>query len=85
MGFIGIGYLAAIAGYPHLTVPVAEVKDLPVGLSVIGGQWQDMKVLLVGYQLEQALNFKPDVQMMESQMQAHPQWYAPLTDVKRKK
>lgn len=47
-GFIGIGYMAAIAGYPHLTVPMGAVRDLPVGLSVIGGQWDDAKVLGVG-------------------------------------
>ncbi len=27
---------AAIAGYPHLTVPMGVVKDLPVGLSIYG-------------------------------------------------
>ncbi len=47
-GFIGIGYLAAIAGYPHLTVPAGAVKDLPVGLSFIGAKWQDEKVLSIG-------------------------------------
>lgn len=48
VGFIGIGYLAAIAGYPHLTVPAGEVKNLPVGLSFIGGKWQDETVLRIG-------------------------------------
>ncbi|GFD93381.1 amidase [Alteromonas sp. KUL156] len=48
VGFIGIGYLAAIAGYPHLTVPAGQVKDLPVGISFIGSKWQDEKVLEVG-------------------------------------
>ena len=48
VGFIGIGYLAAIAGYPHLTVPAGQVKDLPVGISFIGGKWQDEEVLEVG-------------------------------------
>tara|TARA_B100000749_G_scaffold271965_1_gene253360 strand:- start:67 stop:1029 length:963 start_codon:yes stop_codon:yes gene_type:complete len=48
VGFIGIGYLAAIAGYPHLTVPAGEVKQLPVGLSFIGSKWQDEKVLRIG-------------------------------------
>jgi amidase len=47
-GFIGIGYLAAIAGYPHLTVPAGAAKDLPVGLSFIGAKWQDEKVLSIG-------------------------------------
>ena len=38
-GAIGAGYLAAIAGYPHLTLPMGGVEGLPVGLSIIGAQW----------------------------------------------
>jgi len=30
------GGLAAVAGYPHLTVPMGMVMGLPVGLSIIG-------------------------------------------------
>ena len=47
-GFIGIGYLAAVAGYPHLTVPAGEVKGLPVGISFIGAKWKDEEVLKMG-------------------------------------
>ncbi|MBH0112474.1 amidase [Novosphingobium sp. YJ-S2-02] len=47
-GGIGAGSLAAIAGYPHLTVPMGAVEGLPVGLSFIAGQWQDEKVLKIG-------------------------------------
>ncbi|GGF77003.1 amidase [Alteromonas lipolytica] len=57
-GFIGIGYLAAIAGYPHLTVPLTSVKGLPVGLSIIGGRWQDAKVLNAGLVFEQVSQFR---------------------------
>jgi amidase len=46
--------LPATAGYPHLTVPMGAVGGLPVGLSFIGGQWQDAKVLSAGYAFEQA-------------------------------
>jgi amidase len=47
-GSVGAGYLAAIAGYPHLTVPMGAVEGLPMGLSFIGGQWQDHAVLQAG-------------------------------------
>lgn len=53
-GRIGAGYLAAIAGYPHLTVPMGAVEGMPVGLSIMGGQWQDHAVLKAGAAYEKA-------------------------------
>lgn len=50
----GAGYLAAIAGYPHLTVPMGGIEGLPVGLSIMGGQWQDHEVLKAGAAYEKA-------------------------------
>ncbi|MDP8995225.1 MAG: amidase [Pseudomonadota bacterium] len=50
----GGGGLAAIAGYPHLTVPMGDLRGLPVGISFIGPQWADGLVLSVGYAYEQA-------------------------------
>ena len=48
------GSLAAIAGYPHLTVPMGEVEGLPVGLSFIGPKWSDKAVLEAGAAYENA-------------------------------
>lgn len=45
--------LAAVAGYPHLTVPMGFDRGMPVGLSFIGGRWQDAQVLSLGYGFEQ--------------------------------
>ncbi len=45
---IGAGSLAAIAGYPHLTVPMGDVEGLPVGLSFIGAKWADHAILQAG-------------------------------------
>jgi amidase len=50
----GAGGLAAVAGYPHLTVPMGAVKGLPVGLSFIGPKWSDGMLLSLGYAYEQA-------------------------------
>jgi amidase len=53
-GGIGAGYLAAIAGYPHLTVPMGAVERLPVGLSIMGARWADHDVLKAGAAYEKA-------------------------------
>jgi amidase len=45
--------LAAMAGYPHLTVPMAQVDHLPVGLSFIGPAWSEARLLGFGYAFEQ--------------------------------
>ncbi len=50
----GAGSLAAVAGYPHLTVPMGLVKGLPVGLSFIGSKWSEPLLLSLGYAYEQA-------------------------------
>jgi amidase len=50
----GAGGLAAVAGYPHLTVPMGLVKGLPVGLSFIGPRWSEARLLSLGFAFEQA-------------------------------
>ncbi|MBO2009543.1 amidase [Hymenobacter negativus] len=45
---------AAMAGYPHLTVPMGQVLGLPVGLSFVGGAYQEGHLLGLGYAYEQA-------------------------------
>lgn len=53
-GSIGAGSLAAIAGYPHLSVPMGAVEGLPVGLSFMGAKWTDARVLEAGAAYERA-------------------------------
>lgn len=62
---IGAGYLAAIAGYPHITVPMGGVEGLPIGLSIMGGQWQDHDVLKAGTAYEKARTTKLPVPTFE--------------------
>lgn len=50
----GAGSLAAVAGYPHLTVPMGLVRGLPVGLSFMGPKWSEQLLLSLGYAFEQA-------------------------------
>nr|WP_197409579.1 amidase [Erythrobacter sp. YT30] len=53
-GFIGFGSPAAIAGYPHLTVPMGHIEGLPIGISFFGAKWADYDVLNVGAAYEKA-------------------------------
>ncbi|QKG70248.1 amidase [Erythrobacter mangrovi] len=53
-GSIGFGSPAAIAGYPHLTVPMGAIEGLPVGISFFGAKWADHEVLKIGAAFERA-------------------------------
>ncbi len=44
---------AAVAGYPHLTVPLGFVDGLPVGFSFIGTANSDARILALGHAFEQ--------------------------------
>ncbi|MGH8218421.1 MAG: amidase [Steroidobacteraceae bacterium] len=44
--------LAAVSGDPHLTVPMGEVRGLPVGLSFIGPAWSERLLLACGFAFE---------------------------------
>jgi amidase len=45
---------AAVAGYPHITVPAGFVRGLPVGISFFGPAWSEPTLLKVAYAFEQA-------------------------------
>ncbi|RTL56136.1 MAG: amidase [Sphingobacteriales bacterium] len=45
---------AAMAGYPHITVPMGKVHELPVGLSFIAGAYQEGEIIKFAYAYEQA-------------------------------
>lgn len=61
----GAGYLAAIAGYPHLTVPMGTVDGIPVGLSFIGAKNKDAAVLAYGFAYEQASGRRVEPQYLK--------------------
>lgn len=45
---------AATAGFPHITVPMGMIFELPLGLSIFAGAYQEPIVLAFGYAFEQA-------------------------------
>jgi len=51
---IGSSSLAAIAGYPSITVPAGYVVGLPIGVSFMGGAFSDARLIRLAYAFEQA-------------------------------
>jgi amidase len=49
---------AAMAGYPHLTVPMGQVHGLPVGLSIVSGPYTEPLLFGLGFAYEQAAGLR---------------------------
>ncbi|MEQ7874142.1 amidase [Sphingomonas sp. ASV193] len=64
--------LAAVAGYPHLTVPMGLIQGLPVGLSFVGGKWQEARLLALGEAFERARGPLPGPRFLPSIEDAPP-------------
>ncbi|MEW6758552.1 MAG: amidase [Acidobacteriota bacterium] len=45
---------AAVAGYPAVTVPAGQVMGLPVGLTFMGGAWDEADLIRYAFAFEQA-------------------------------
>ena len=45
---------AAVAGYPHITVPAGQVGGLPCGISFVGPAWSEARLIGYAYAFEQA-------------------------------
>ncbi len=47
---------AAMAGYPHITVPMGDINGLSVGLSFVASAYQEATIISFAYAYEQATN-----------------------------
>jgi amidase len=53
--YLGAGYgIAAVAGTPSITVPVAEVRGLPLGVTLMGRAYSEPELIAFAYALEQS-------------------------------
>ncbi len=50
----GSSGLAAVAGYPNITVPAGFIFGLPVGISFFGRAWSEPTLIKIAYSFEQA-------------------------------
>jgi amidase len=54
----GCTSMAAVAGYPHVTVPAGFVAGLPIGLSFFGPAFSDARLLGLAHVFEQATRMR---------------------------
>jgi len=62
----GAGWMAAIAGYPHASVPMGDVHGIPVGFSFMAGEGDDMAVLSYAFAYEQVSKRRVEPQYLRS-------------------
>ncbi len=74
-GWGGASRLPAIAGYPHLTVPMGFTRGLPLGLSFIGLPWTEAALLSLGHAFEQVAKARRPPTYMGS-LEAEPAFEA---------
>ena len=46
--------IAAVAGYPHISVPMGYYRGLPLGISFFGRAWSEPTLIRIAYAYEQA-------------------------------
>jgi amidase len=46
--------MAAVAGYPNITVPAGFAKELPIGISFFGKAFTEHTLIKLAYAFEQA-------------------------------
>jgi amidase len=80
--FPGAGWMAAIAGYPHATVPMGTVHGLPVGFSFIGARDMDANVLSYAYAYEQRTHLRAEPMYLEN-AEARPEIGSAMKPYKR--
>ena len=57
---------AAMAGYPHITVPMGTLHGLPVGLSFIAGAYKEDELLKIAYSFEQVSKKRTSPQFLKT-------------------
>ena len=64
--FASSSIAAAVSGYADITVPAGHVGPLPVGVTFIGGKWDEPTLIGLAYAFEQATRVRTPPQFLPS-------------------
>lgn len=62
----GSAGMAAMAGYPNISLPMGQVHGLPVGLSIFGTAWTEARLIGFAYAFEQRTKARKPPQYAET-------------------
>lgn len=64
--WVGAGFMAAISGYPNLSVPMGDVHGVPLGVSFMAGKDADAALFGYGYAYEQVSQRRVEPQYLST-------------------
>jgi amidase len=64
--YAGSSSLAAVAGYPAITVPAGFIKQLPIGISFFGSAWSEATLIRIAYSFEQATKARREPRFLQT-------------------
>jgi len=64
--YVSSSSLAAVAGYPNITVPAGFIRELPIGISFFGQAFTEAKLIEIAYSFEQITNARRKPKFLET-------------------
>ena len=69
----GVSQIAAVAGYPSITVPATMAHGLPVGIVFMGAKWSEPTLIAIAYGFEQASHARQPPRFLPTLVTTRPQ------------